>query len=45
MECGACETKCPQNIEIRKQLKDVVSVLNKKRNKGMIFFVIDKDMI
>ncbi|MGI6563572.1 MAG: aldo/keto reductase [Clostridia bacterium] len=26
VECGACETKCPQNIEIRKQLKDVVSV-------------------
>lgn len=25
-ECGTCETKCPQNIEIRQQLKEIVSV-------------------
>jgi hypothetical protein len=24
IECGECETKCPQHIEIRKELKKVV---------------------
>ncbi|MGI6563571.1 MAG: aldo/keto reductase [Clostridia bacterium] len=26
-ECGSCESKCPQNIEIRKQLKEIIEVL------------------
>ncbi|HBN83494.1 MAG TPA: aldo/keto reductase [Clostridiales bacterium] len=26
IECGTCESKCPQNIEIREQLKEIVSV-------------------
>ena len=28
-DCGECEEKCPQNIEIRKQLKDVAETLSK----------------
>ncbi len=30
VECGACEAKCPQKIEIRKQLKDAHKVLAPK---------------
>ncbi len=28
IECGLCETKCPQKIEIRKQLKETAAVLS-----------------
>lgn len=28
-DCGYCEEKCPQKIEIRKRLKDVVNILEK----------------
>jgi len=27
IECGICESKCPQKIEIRKQLRETASVL------------------
>jgi predicted aldo/keto reductase-like oxidoreductase len=29
IECGICEEKCPQKIEIRKQLKETASVLGR----------------
>ncbi|HEY9060181.1 MAG TPA: aldo/keto reductase [Pseudobacteroides sp.] len=29
-ECGICEDKCPQKLEIRKQLKETASILGKK---------------
>jgi len=29
IECGECEEKCPQNIEIRKQLKETQTLLGK----------------
>jgi len=27
IECGVCETKCPQKIQIRKQLKETAMAL------------------
>jgi predicted aldo/keto reductase-like oxidoreductase len=30
IECGQCEEKCPQNIEVRKQLKEAHGALSKK---------------
>ena len=27
IECGICETKCPQKIEIRKQLRETAAAL------------------
>ncbi|KNY27010.1 aldo/keto reductase [Pseudobacteroides cellulosolvens] len=31
IECGICEDKCPQKLEIRKQLKETASVLGSKK--------------
>jgi predicted aldo/keto reductase-like oxidoreductase len=30
IECGICEDKCPQKLDIRKQLKETASILGKK---------------
>lgn len=32
VECGVCETKCPQKLEIRKQLKETARALSGSRN-------------
>lgn len=29
IDCGQCESKCPQNLEIRKQLRRVEEALTK----------------
>jgi len=33
IECGKCETKCPQNIPIRKQLKEVVRIFDRPKKR------------